>query len=131
MYFPLTLEEYSHIYYFNPINFYPLIIYNRLIIVICIPVIYQGTGQIKLFILSILKGIIFFSIVLKVFINFQSRSLLDNVEGIGRYSYIRYYRYKQVLSNFLKYVFTTGFDSLEVTKIHKRWFRDEAALLRN
>ena len=46
------------------------------IIVICISVINQGTGLIKLFILFV---------VLKVFIDFHPSYILDTVEGIGRY----------------------------------------------
>ena len=48
----------------------------NVIIVICISEIDQGTGPIKLFMLSI---------VLKVFIEFHKISLLDTVEVIVRY----------------------------------------------
>ena len=47
-----------------------------IIIVIFISVIDQRTGPIKLFMLSI---------VFKVFFDFHPKSLLDTVEGIGRY----------------------------------------------
>ena len=77
------------------------------------------------------KGLDILSIVLKVFIDFHPSSLLDTVEGIGRYSYIQYYRYKQGLSNVSKYVFTRSLVSVEVKEINTSWFRAEATLYRN
>ena len=45
--------------------------------------------------------------------------------------YIRYYRYKQRLSNVLEYVYTQSFVSVKVNQINTIWFIAEAALLRN
>ena len=59
-------------------------------IVIFISAIDQGTGSIKLFMLSI---------VLNVLIDFQPSSLLAAVEGIGRYSYIRYFNAYQMFQS--------------------------------
>ena len=46
-------------------------------------------------------------------------------------NYICYYRYKQSLSKFLKYIFTRDFVSVEVKRMNTIWFRVEDNLLRN
>ena len=68
----------------HAVNFFGYCILIIIIIVIFISVIDQGTGPIKLFMLSI---------IFKFFIDFHPESLLDTGEGIGRYwrSYSRYF----------------------------------------
>ena len=47
------------------------------------------------YVICCFKVLYWCSIVLKIFIDFHTSSLLFSVEGIGTYFYIRYYRYKQ------------------------------------